>query len=157
MDKIEISKLFERINHHYNTFTRSEDKIEEWYKFLKDYSSEDVNKKFDEYLSYEYDNAPFVFNLTKGINKIQKEQIEDAWITECDICKKRITIYNNDMTEFEKHFDKCRKIDFIDRMSKKYKKKGITWRTYYEMSDTDLDIEYHRVMNFWLQNKEDKQ
>ena len=60
------------------------------------------------------------------------------------------------MTDYEIHRRKCSKIDFIDRMSKKYKEKGITWRTYYDMSDTDLDIEYHRAMNFWLQNKEDK-
>ena len=152
----EVKELFERIKRHYNVFTYDDGKIQEWYKFLKDYSSEDVNKRFDEYLSYGYDQPPYCMSLTKNIEKIKRNNEDDSWITECDICKKRITIYNNDMTDYEIHRRKCSKIDFIDRMSKKYKEKGITWRTYYDMSDTDLDIEYHRAMNFWLQNKEDK-
>lgn len=154
MNKIEISNLFKRINNHYNMFTISEEKIEEWYKFLKDYDSDEVNKELDKYINYGYDNAPFLYQLNRGLTKIQTKE-EKSWITCCDICGEKITIYGNDMEEYEIHFRKCSKIDFIDRMSKKYKGKGITWRTYYDMSDEDLDIAYHQIMNYWLQHRED--
>ena len=81
----EVKELFERIKRHYNVFTYDDGKIQEWYKFLKDYSSEDVNKRFDEYLSYGYDQPPYCMSLTKNIEKIKRNNEDDSWITECDI------------------------------------------------------------------------
>lgn len=158
MQKVEIAKLFNRIKNHYITFTTGDEKIDEWFRFLKDYSSEDINKRLDEYLTYEYDNPPLCMSLIKGVNKIDNENSNSSWITCCDICKQKIKIYGNDMEEYEKHRRKCSKIDFIDRMSKKCKGKGITMTKYYEMSDIDLDIAYHKILNFYLENrnKDDK-
>lgn len=155
MNKQEISKLFNRIKNHYNTFTTGDEKIEEWYKFLKDYDSKEINKSLDNYLTNSYDNPPLVYHLTKGLSKIETPE-ESSWITECDICKQRIKIYNNDMREYEKHFRRCSKIDFIDTISMKFRNKHISSVKYYEMSDTELDSVYHQIMNFYLQNKDNK-
>lgn len=152
MNKIEISDLFERINNHYNTFTRSEEKIEEWYRFLKDYDVKDVNRAFDEYLSYGYDNAPLVYSLTKNISKV-KEVEDDDWITCCDLCKEKIVIHNNDMSNFDKHYRRCQKIDFIDRMSKRFRGQGVSMVKYYEMNDSKLDNAYNKIMAFYRQNR----
>ena len=153
MNKQEIAKLFSRIKSHYNTFTTGDEKIEEWYKFLKDYDCEEVNKELDKYIGYGYDNPPLVHHLNRNLSK--KETLEEnSWITECDICKERITIYNNDMTEYEKHFRKCSKIDFIDRMCVKFRGHHVATAKYYEMSDSELDSAYHQIMNFYLQNKD---
>lgn len=153
MNKREIAQLFNRIKNHYVTFTTGDDKIEEWYRFLKDYSSEDVNKRLDEYLSYEYENPPLCMSLTKGISRLENEHTNNSWITCCDICKEKIKIYGNDMEEYENHRRKCSKIDFIDRMCKRYKGKGIAMAKYYEMKEQDLEIAYHKALEFYRNNR----
>ena len=150
----EIIKLFDRIKMHYTMFTYNDEKVKEWHKFLKDYSSEDINNKFDEYLSYGYDQPPFCMSLTKDIQKIRKNSEEDKWITCCDICGERITIYNNDMTDYEKHRRKCQKIDFIDTICKRYKGQSITKETYYNMDENTFEQAYRKVMNFYIQNRD---
>lgn len=154
MQKVEIAKLFNRIKNHYNTFTTSDEKIDEWYRFLKDYSSEDVNGRLDEYLKCEYDNAPLCMSLTKNI---EKQNIgETSWVTECDICKEKITIYNDDMEEYEKHRRRCSKIDFIDRIVFKYKEQHIASVKYYEMSDEELEDNYQKTMKYYREHRDSK-
>ena len=149
----EIRELFERIKRHYNMFTFDDEKVKEWYRFLKDYSSEDVNRRLDEYLKCEYDQPPLCMSLIKNI---EKQNIgKTSWVTECDICKQRITIYDDDFEEYEKHHRRCSKIDFIDRMNKKYKLQGETIVKYYQMSDQNLDIEYHQTLEYYRKHKDD--
>ena len=155
MNKKEISGLFKRIKNHYDVFSVSEDKIEEWYRFLKDYDAEDVYKSLDNYLSNDYDNPPLVYHLTRGLRKVEVPE-ESCWITECDICKKRITIYNNDMTDYEKHRRRCAKIDFIDTMSKRLRGEGVAICKYYEMSDDELEKAYRKIMNYYLQTRDEE-
>jgi len=150
MKKEEIAKLFNRIKNHYNTFTTGDDKINEWHRFLKDYSEEDVNRRLDEYLQCEYEQPPLCMSLTRGIEKLKKSNTTDYWVTECDLCKKQFTIYDNDMTEFDKHYRKCQKIDFIDLMSMRYKQEHIEKVIYYEMSDEELEKRYRKVMDYYL-------
>lgn len=150
MKNEEIVKLFNRIKNHYNTFTTGDDKVQEWHRFLKDYSSEDVNNKLDEYLQCEHDQPPLCMSLIRGINKIKKSDSTDIWLTRCDLCKKEFTIYNNDMTEFDKHYRRCQKIDFIDLMSMRYKQEHIEKVIYYEMSDEELEKRYRKVMDYYL-------
>ena len=153
MNKQEIAKLFNRIKSHYNTFTTGDEKIEEWYKFLKDYDCEEVNNELDKYISNGYDNPPLVHHLNR--NLIKKETLEEnSWITCCDICGERITIYGNDMEDYEKHWRKCSKIDFIDRMCVRFKGHHVAKVKYYEMNDDELGTAYRKIMNFYLQNKD---
>ncbi len=153
MDTKEVRELFERIKSFYNMFIYDDKKILEWHKFLKDYDPNEVNNALDNYISNSYDNPPLVYHLVRGLVKIETKE-ESSWITECDICKQKFKIINNDMTEYEKHFRKCSKIDFIDRMCVKFRGHHVATAKYYEMSDTDLDIAYHKIMNFYLQNKD---
>lgn len=153
MNKKQINELFGRIKNHYNTFTISESKIEEWQKFLKDYDSKEVNNALDTYLTNDYDNPPLVYHLIRNLKKL--ETIEDnSWVTECDLCKQRFRIYNNDMSEYEKHFRKCSKIDFIDRMSVKFRGKHVALSKYYEMNDDELNSVYRKIMDFYLKNRQ---
>lgn len=150
----EIIKLFDRIKMHYTMFTFNDEKVKEWHKFLKDYSSEDVNKRFDEYLNYGYDQPPYCMYLTKDILKIKKNSEEDNWITSCDLCGAKMRIYGNDMTEFDKHYRKCQKIDFIDRINFNYKQRHITMAVYYAMSDEELEENYRKTMNYYLEHRD---
>lgn len=152
MNAREIKDLFDRIKSHYTMFTYDDKKIQEWYRFLKDYDNDEVNEQFNKYLTNSYDNPPQVHHLIKNLSK--KNEEDDIWITECDICKQRFKIVNNDMYEYEKHHRKCSKIDFIDRMSMRYKKKHIASVVYYEMSDEELDNAYREIMDYYMSNKD---
>lgn len=152
MNKQELAKLFNRIKSHYNTFTTGDEKIEEWYKFLKDYDTNEVNKEFDLYVQRDYETPPLVYSLIRNLKKV-KETKNNSWVTCCDICGEYITIYDNDMSDYEAHWRKCSKIDFIDRIVFKYKNKHISKSKYYEMSDNELDQNYHNTMNYYLTHR----
>ena len=148
MNKQEIALLFNRIKNHYNTFTTNDEKIQEWYRFLKDYSATDVNRRLDEYLKCEYDQPPLCMSLTRGIEKIKRDT-KNSWTTCCDICKEHITIYENDMTDYETHRRRCSKIDFINDMSLRIKHEPINKQKYYEMTDEELERAYRPVMDYY--------
>ena len=149
----EIIQLFERIKMHYNMFTYNDEKVKEWHKFLKDYSGEDVNRRLDEYLTYEYDSPPLCMSLIKNIEK--QNVGKTSWVTCCDICKERITIYDDDMEEYEKHHRRCSKIDFIDRMVYKYNKQHIASVKYYQMSDEELEENYQKTLAYYRKHRGD--
>jgi len=58
------------------------------------------------------------------------------------------------MSEYDKHYRKCQKIDFINRMSQKYKGVPAAIVKYYEMSDDELDRAYRKIMDFYVQHRE---
>lgn len=153
MSKEEIARLFNRIKNHYNTFTTSDEKIMEWYKFLKEYNARDVNGRLDEYLQENHEQPPIMFSLTRGLTKIEKEP-EKFYLMKCEYCGEPMYV-GDDMTEFLNHERECMKIDFIDRMSVRFRGEHIASIKYYQMSKEELDAEYHKVMNFYLQHKND--
>lgn len=140
MTRDEFTKLFNYVRNEYSDFTGDYD---EWYRVLGEYSYEDVIKKIKERSST---TAPIHSYLIKGLKK--EEKIED-WITECDICKQRITIHNNDMTDYEKHRRRCSKIDFINDMSLRIKHEPINKQKYYAMSEEELERAYRPVMEYY--------
>lgn len=148
MTRNEFTTLFKKLQSEFSDFSVDYD---EWYRVLSNYSYSDVLNNLKDYRG---NTPPIYLTLIKGLKK--EEKIND-WITECDICKQKIKIYNNDMAEYEKHFRKCSKIDFIDRMCVKFRGHHAVISKYYEMSDIDLDIAYHKIMNFYLQNKDKKE
>ena len=135
----------------YNTFSLDEDKVNEWYRFLKDYNADEVLKKYEEYV-VRNEQPPIIFSLIKNLSKIQRNT-NNSWTTCCDICKEHITIYDNDMTEFDKHYRKCQKIDFIDRQSKAILGEIIDKEKYYAMSDNELEEIYQRIMESYRKIK----
>jgi hypothetical protein len=145
MTRNEFNTLFKQIQSEFDDFKGDYD---EWYKILCNYSYEDVLKNFKKYTGV---TPPIYLTLIKNLK--QEEKIDD-WLTKCDICGKEIRIYNNDMSEYDKHYRKCQKIDFINRMSQKYKGVPAAIVKYYEMSDDELDRAYRKIMDFYVQHRE---
>lgn len=141
MTRDEFNKIYTTIQNEYSGFNGDYD---EWYDVLSEYSYEEVLKKVTDRRS---STPPIHTHLIKNLNK--EEKIED-WITECDICKQRILIHNNDMAEYEKHYRKCQKIDFIDRMCMKYNHNHIPTIEYYEMSEEELNRRYRKIMDYYV-------
>ena len=96
-----------------------------------------------------------MFSLTRGLTKIEKEP-EKFYLMKCEYCGNQMYV-GDDMTDFLDHERECMKIDFIDRMSIRFRGKPVVISKYYEMSKEELDIEYHKVMNFYLQHKKEEQ
>lgn len=144
----DIRNLFDRIKRHYNMFGYDDMKIQEWYKFLKDYDPKDIDKNFDKYLLDIHDNPPMVVSLTRGIEKMNDNAPEKLVYIQCEYCKDKILI-GNDWTPFDVHHRKCSKIDFIDRESKRIRGEGIDKEHYRQMTDDELNARYRKVMDNW--------
>ena len=142
----EIVNLFERIKKHYNNFGYDDQKVQEWNKFLKNYTNESVSDNFEKYILDGLDRPPLVAELIRNADKVNEEVKPPVYI-QCDLCKKKLLIGEDDWEIFEKHHRKCSKIDFIDRQTQKTLGEVIDKEEYYAMSDEELDSIYRKVMD----------
>lgn len=140
MTRDEFNLLYTKLETEYKDFKGNYD---EWLDVVGEYSYKDILNKIQK-----SNKTPIHINIIKGLNK--EERVED-WITECDLCKKKFLIKNNDLQELEQHRRKCSKIDFIDLMSRKLKGTGITYSKYYNMTDEELEKAYRPVMQYYEQ------
>lgn len=153
MNKKEVLDLMNRIKSIYNTFTIDEDKMNEWYRFLKDYNASDVIKNYEDYVT-ENEQPPIIFSLIRGLSKKKRDNEPEKLVKiQCDLCKKLILIGPDDWDIFEKHHRKCSKIDFIDRQTQKTLGEVIDKDKYYAMSDEELDSIYRKVMDTYMKMK----
>lgn len=155
MNTREVKELFERIKSFYNMFVYDDKKILEWHKFLKDYDPQEVNLNLEKYVSESHEQPPLVYALISGLQKTEKEP-EKIYLMKCEYCGHPMYV-GNDMTDFLDHERECMKIDFINRISIRFRGKPIVMSKYYEMSKEQLDEEYHKVMGFYLKNKDKEQ
>lgn len=146
MKTTEIGNLFERIKKHYNTFGYDEEKIKEWHKFLKDFTNDSVLDNFDKFVLEYHDRPPFVYELTRGA--IKNEETNEMRL-QCEFCKEYIE-YSN----YETHWRRCDKIDFINRRAKELKGEGIDYNLYRTMSDTELNERYRKIMEHLVKTQD---
>lgn len=139
MEKKQTIEFMNRIKSHYQEFIIDDFKMKEWHDELKDYSFEDVNKKLDEHLRNEqYGNSiPKVYFLTKYLTKEKDKLTTHKYKISCSICGKPVG-----SDEIDKHYDRCRSIDYLMRNSERYFNKKLnreklelaneeTFRNYY--------------------------
>lgn len=139
---------FESIYKELQQYPNFEGTYIDWYGELIDYPYKGVLKNLKNHKST---NAPLPKQL---IGKLEKEEVIEDWITCCDLCGAKIKIHNNDMTEFNKHYRKCQKIDFIDRIVFRYKGQHIASVKYYEMDDEELERNYRQTMDYYLKHRD---
>ena len=152
----ETNSFLKRIKQHYQDFIIDSTKVEEWYKVLKDYSYEDVNKKLEEHLRSENfgNQIPKVYFLTKYLTK-EKDKIKskaDSLLVRCSLCGKVIKY-----SEYQNHIDRCNSVEYLNLQSKKMFGKEINKDKYREMDDEQFDSIYNRVLEKILQTSNDKE
>ena len=154
MEKKQVINFMQRIKSHYQEFIIDDFKIDEWYKELKDYSEEDVNKKLDNHLnSEEYGNQiPKVYFLTKYLTKEQDKNNELVGSQQCNVCHKFI-----DIKEFETHFDRCSSVDYLNRRSIDYFKKPIDKEKYMNMEQRLFDEKYNKMCYYIFEHTQNAQ
>lgn len=144
----------DKIKSIYNTFTMDEQKMNEWYHFLKDYNASDVFKNYEEYVTNN-EQPPIIHSLIRGLSKISKQGAAEKYVKmQCDICRELILVGPDDWDIFETHHRKCSKIDFIDRQSQKLRGEPIDKAKYYALSDEELDSIYRKVMDMYLKTRD---
>lgn len=82
------------------------------------------------------------------IDGLKPENYKEVSI-QCDLCKEAIPFTTWD--DFDKHYRRCQKIDFIDRQAKELKGAGIDKEFYYNMGTEELDNRYRKIMDNWKQ------
>ena len=142
----ETKEFMERIKIHYPSFIIDTYTIEEWHKELKDYSFEDINKKFEEHLRNEQygNNIPRIWFLTKYLTKEADKGKNNASDikTNCQLCGKEIIL-----SEYSNHYHKCSSVDYIIRQVKKYKGQELPRKDIEELTDEKFDKLYDKVLN----------
>jgi len=151
MNKMEIARLFERIKKHYNTFGYDDAKIEEWHRFLQYYNNEDILNSFDKFLAIGYDRPPYLVELTKNLNKIETTNASKR--LQCEFCKEWVEY--NTMDEFDRHWRRCDKIDFINKQRLEIEGIEIDYEKYRKMSNEELDRRYRKIMDNWKETHPD--
>ena len=110
---------------------------------LLNYKYEDVKKNF---LLHKGEEAPTYQELTEGLSY----ENDNPVVMQCEYCKQKELVSNtNDW--LDKH-RVCQKIDFIDRQSKQIRGIGINKLKYYQMSSYELEKNYRKVMDNYIEN-----
>lgn len=111
---------------------------------LIDYNYNDIKKKAQLHVGNE---APTFEELTKGLTPIDNDP---PVVMMCEYCKEKELVSDTNQW-LEKHRI-CQKIDFIDRQSKKIRGIGINKLKYYQMSSYELEKNYRKVMDNYIEN-----
>ena len=132
-----------------NSLTRSIQSIYPTYEQddrLLDFEYTEVKKKAQLHKTNE---APTFEELTAGLTPIDNNP---PVVMQCEYCKEKELVSDTNQW-LEKH-RVCQKIDFIDRQSKKIRGVGINKLKYYQMSSYELEKNYRKVMEHYLENKD---
>ena len=137
MKNSEVVDLLELIDRVYKTeYAKNKDIVSDWYKVLKNYDFDDMTKSLDYYMEHYTEYPPKVYNLTKGYQTIEAKHILDHAYTRCEFCNKQISFDDT------KHVDKCRSIEFIVSVCRRFKNQNIDKERYKEMSEEEFN-KYH--------------
>lgn len=151
MTREDTKNFLRRIKQHYQEFSVDDYKITEWHNELKDYSVDDINKKFEEHLrNEEYgNNIPKIWFLTKYLTKEKDKGKNNAneILTNCTICGKELVL-----SEYGEHYHKCSSIDYIIRQYKKIKGQEISRKDLEELSDRKFEEVYEKIINMTYEN-----
>ncbi|MDD2208154.1 MAG: hypothetical protein PHG03_00115 [Bacilli bacterium] len=143
MNREEIKTLFKRIKANYDIFSVSKEKLDEWEKILKGYTTWGVNRNLDEYLREGKDTPPIAINLINEFIKVPNPNVN--YKTSCKICGRIIDL------EYTTHENRCRSIDYITKKTTKYfldklPDLNAQLKELYDMSENAFDLFYKKFM-----------
>lgn len=149
MELKDVKTILARIKSNYPTFMNDDYTRSEWYRELKDYSLEDVMEKLEQHFrSEQYGNQiPKVYFLTKYLTKEKDKDKKKEIYVRCSLCGKTIQL-----EEYDKHYDRCSSIDYLNRQSIKYFDREIDKEKYYYLEDNVFQEKYDKVLKYVLSN-----
>lgn len=149
----EVKEFIERIDMHYNTdHSKDEKYIKEWFKELKKYDKEDVERMLEEHLKSNFSNVPpKLYYLIKDLKTPEQKIKMENIITNCTNCGKKLKLI-----DFDTHMDRCLKVSFIKRNVKEYLNQEINEEDYFNMSEVDIQKRWEKIANIVI-NKTDNE
>lgn len=149
MELKDVKTILTRIKVNYPNFVNDDYTRSEWYKELKDYSLDDVMEKLEQHFrSEQYGNQiPKVYFLTKYLTKEKEKNIKQDIMVRCQLCGKGV-----DLDEYDKHYNRCSSIEYLNKQSIKYFNKEIDKEKYFLIDDETFQEKYDKVLNYVLHN-----
>ena len=143
----ETSDFLHRIKSHYQEFSIDQFKIDEWYKELQYYDSEDVNEKLEEHLKSEIygSQIPKVYILTKYLTQSKNKGKINQYTIICNNCGQAVA----DQT-YDKHYKRCSATSAIIRDLKKYFNLNVKQEELENLSDSRFELAYQKYLNKML-------
>ena len=137
MNKKDVIDLIKIIDRSYKTdYAGDGDIVNDWYKVLKEYELVDVANALDNFMKFNTNYPPKVYDLTKNIMSIEnKKRLENAK-TRCQFCGSIIDFDN------KTHEERCLSIQFIASAVRRFKNQEIDFERYKKMSDEEFN-KYH--------------
>lgn len=134
MNKNEAMDLLELIDRCYETkYTEDKNIFNDWFKVLKEYEFKDISKSLENYMKYNTNYAPKVYDIVRNCQTIEnKKRLEHAK-TRCHLCMKEID-WND-----EEHIDRCLSTEFISVVARRFKNQEIDKEKYRNMSQKEFD------------------
>lgn len=153
MELKDVKMILKRIQVNYPNFVVDGYVQSEWYRELKDYCLEDVMQKLEQHFrSEQYGNSiPKVYFLTKYLKKAkEKKEVDKGRIlTTCTLCGDTISL-----AEFDKHYERCSNIDYLNRKSLKFFNKEIDKSKYKNMIDEEFNAIYDKFLPIVYKNED---
>ena len=153
MNKNQVRELFQKIQINYPNFEINEIKMNEWHKELKDYDYNEILEKLDEHFrSEKYGRQePKVYFLTKGLIKVKDKIKREGIKIRCSICGGSVLL-----NDFNKHYDRCSSVEYLNSQNLKYFGKEINKEKYMNMNDKEFSYKYDKFCEYVLQNTRNK-
>lgn len=134
MNKNEVKDFLKIIDRCYKTdLSTDKDIINDWYKVLKEYELQDMTQSLDTYMKYNTTYPPKVYDLTRNYQTIENKKRLDNAKTRCMFCGKEIDL------DDEAHVDRCRSIEFIQSVARRFQRVDINKAKYRNMSQQEFD------------------
>lgn len=149
----ETNQLMERIKQHYQEFVIDDYKVEEWFKELSKYDCSEVNNKLEQHLRSEQygQHIPKLYFLTKNLLTLEQKETHSEHIIFCPLCKQRMK-----HEQFEKHFDRCSSIEYLETQAKKHELKNFDKSAFRKMAQVEFDRIYDKVLKYVYSNTKDE-
>lgn len=152
MQVSEVKSILKTIDLAYNTeYENTKEMIEHFYKYLKNYDSEDINLRLSDYIESSEQFPPKVYHLIHGLLTQKEKEVLKGVKEQCSICKRFIKL-----DEFEEHYLKCSKISFIKIHAKKLLNQDIDIKKYYQMDDDELDKKHMQMSKIVLERTDNE-
>ncbi len=144
MNEKQVVSLMHRIASYF-PFSLEKYKIDEWHKVLSEYDVNEVNKQLDAHLKSEATEAPKLHLLIKHLEKTNERRPID-FVCICKFCGSKIAT-RNDLISIKRHEERCRSIQYLKRVYRKYFNREIENEDdLYALDDRAFNANYDQVL-----------
>lgn len=109
MNKVELKGFMQKIKANYQEFSIEEYVINEWYRKLKDFDIEDVEKKLEQHLNGEYRKMiPRLSFIASGLKTPAQKIASQEIIIRCHVCGEKINL-----KQLDRHLSRHNSVAYI--------------------------------------------